>query len=141
MRRVACRSLLIVVALASVAACAADATRPAAGPPVAPLPPAAPPLPAGAVAYDRSSPSMYADGSSFILRPDGGFDLTYEMGQLGYPGTYASTASSLAFAFKDSDTAGAWLAEGTIQGDSLHVEFNLVMSMADFESGWYVRRK
>ena len=127
------RSLLVLLAFGCLSACAPEA--PTGVTTSAPLPP--PPDLRGATVYDRSSPSMYANGSRFVLYADGTFHLQFPQGE--YPGTYSRSDSTIAFRFVDSSVAGRWLADGIVRGDTLVVQYNDIMSLSDFENGAYVR--
>lgn len=104
------------------------------------------PINQAAVIYERSAPhTWHAGHSRYVLRPaTGRFELQYEIGGLpffAYAGSYTRVAASISFTFDDSNTAGPWLADGAIAGDTLRVRYNAVMQLADFEDGSYIRKE
>jgi hypothetical protein len=117
-----------------------DTTQPR---PVVPAVPAVvefPPVSEGALVYDRVSASMFANTSRYVLAADGTFALQYVLsGFFEYAGRYSRADSVITFDFNDWNAAGPWQAGGTFRGDSLVVEYNIVMMFADFEDGVYVR--
>jgi Tol biopolymer transport system component len=104
-------------------------------------------MPSGAAAYNRVSPSAIQDAQRFVLFPNGMFALQFVRAtssisgplSFSYAGWYSRTDAVLTFLFDASNTAGAWTAKGVLRGDSLVVEFNTVMQLADFEDGVYVQ--
>jgi hypothetical protein len=93
--------------------------------------------------YERQTPhSLPGYHSRYVLREDGGFELQYETvtwGNFAYTGHYWLTDSVIDFRFDAWNRAGPWDAVGTLMGDSLVVNFNTVMQLADFEDGVYER--
>ena len=80
--------------------------------------------------------------SHFTLCDNGTFELAFESGRFppfDYIGKYSQSDSAVAFNFVDSDLAGAWTATARLRGDTLIVEYNFVMMMADFVNGPYLR--
>ena len=103
--------------------------------------PAAPP---SAEVYDRLTPSSVVGHSSrYVLYDDNAFELQYltDTGRLvTYPGEYARSGPAIAFDFDGWSAAGPWRAVGTLEQKRLHVEYNIVMWLTDFENGVYVLR-
>jgi hypothetical protein len=100
------------------------------------------PLPNTAGIYDRISGSFIPGSSRYVLYGDGTFSLQYvrpDWGFFEYPGRYSRSGSLFTFDFDGSNTAGSWLADGILRGDSLIVKYNIVMQLADFEDGVYLR--
>jgi hypothetical protein len=98
-----------------------------------------------AVAYERSTPHSYPAGalSRYVLFEDGRFSLQYlrpHVQFFEYRGRYARADSLITFDFDDWNLAGPWQATGVVRGDSIVVAYNIVMGLADFEDGVYVRR-
>ena len=139
----------------------APLSRPPVVPPAQPpvVPPAQPPVPTtlgpdfppvseGAVAFDQADEDLYRpyfhihEGrlrSRFELREDGTFVLRYSspcFGLFSYEGRRVPAATGIGLAFVAD---GRWFAEATVDGDELHVRFNVVMSHSDFMDGTYVR--
>jgi len=162
MRRSVCTSMLVLLAVASFAACGRDAPtalpratippsnpfpkpNPTPNPIPTPNPNPNPPGPSpfadstASTIYERSSPSSFASGSRFVFYSDGKFDLTYVYAG-DYSGRYTRTDSTVALVFDGWSVAGPWLAGGTFRGDTLTVDFNVIMMLSDFESGTYLRR-
>lgn len=122
---------------------APPASPPAAPPPAPPAvpvaPPNAPPVSGRGVFYDRVSPS-FIGASSYVLYEDSTFNLHYDAhGGLDYPGKFSRSGSEITFRFDGWSTAGPWIANATLRGDTLTVTYNIVMSLSDFEDGIYVR--
>jgi len=101
------------------------------------------------IVYERVSPHSsgtlsFHDTLSerYILLSNGKFRLQFVSGNYGtfeYLGRYHSSGSTISFAFDGSNRAGPWDAVGTLRGDSLLVQYNPVMSLADFEDAVFVR--
>ena len=140
-----------VVTLTLFAACgSALPTSPTAAiqPPVA-SPPAAqpvsvfPPLsgPSRTFAFERelSYPVRdYTKSSRLVLYDNGAFVLRYmTVGSGGYRGRYTEGNGAITFEWEGWSTAGPWGATGSLQGDSLHVQYNFIMQMTDFEDAVY----
>ena len=101
-----------------------------------------PPLtgPARTFVFDRqlSFPvSHYTFASRFVLCDNGAFVLQYPT--FGYRGGYTESNGVITFAWEGWSTAGPWGATGTIRGDTLTVQYNLIMQLTDFEDAVYVR--
>lgn len=69
----------------------------------------------------------------YVLRQDGTFDLQNSAGS-EWGGTYSEGDITIAFDFDNAD----WAAIGTIQEDSMSVEYNLSAQFDDFENGIYL---
>ena len=101
-----------------------------------------PPLtgPARTFVFDRqlSFPvSHYTSASRFVLCDNGAFVLQYP--SFGYRGGYTEANGVITFAWEGWSSAGPWSATGTIRGDQLTVQYNLIMQLTDFEDAVYVR--
>lgn len=68
----------------------------------------------------------------YVLRHDGSFDLQNSAGS-EWSGSYSEGDITIAFDFDNAD----WVAIGTIQGDSMSVEYNLSAQLSDFRNGIY----
>jgi len=112
----------------------------------APIPPtpAFPPLsgPSRTFTFDRELSyrvSEYTRHSRFTLYDNGAFVLRFpSVGEGGYRGGYSVVDGTVTFAWEGWSTAGPWSATGTLKGDSLTVQYNLVMQFTDFEDAVYV---
>ncbi|HYZ89748.1 MAG TPA: hypothetical protein VE620_10670 [Myxococcales bacterium] len=99
-----------------------------------------PPIPAGALAYNRITPSYSPGRSRYVFYDDSTFGLQYWQpvaGVFEYTGRHVR-ADSITLYFDDANAAGEWLASGILSGDTLIVKYNLIMALADFEDGAYV---
>ena len=108
-----------------------------------PLPPTRtfPPLsgPSRTFAFDRELSyrvSDYTRKSSFVLYDNGAFVLRFS-GPGEYRGGYTVANGVITFEWEGWNVAGPWGAAGTIRGDSLTVEYNLIMQWTDFEDAVY----
>ena len=83
--------------------------------------------------------------SRFVLYDNGAFELQYLPGQYGpglYPGAYQNADGVIRFLFEfEGRSVGAAFndATGTLKGDSLTVQYDWNMRMADFEDAVYVQ--
>lgn len=80
--------------------------------------------------------------SRYVLQDDGRFRLQYLSARHGffeYLGSYTLETRSVVLAFDASNTAGQWIATGTLQGECMTVEYNTVMMLADFLDGKHCR--
>jgi hypothetical protein len=78
-------------------------------------------------------------GSRYVLYDSTTFALQFSSLRYGffeYTGPYSSTDSVLTFNF---DADSRWTATGTLDGDSLIVEYSIIASLSDFMDGVYVR--
>src|SRR5947209_7547063 len=143
------RCVLVLLVLGGPTACAVEAptvvpTTGAATPPPPPSPPTPTPTfrpcTRQAAIYDRVTPSVIPGSSRYVVYDNGRFTLQYlrpDWGLLEYPGNYSCADSLIAFSF-DASSPTAWLATGTVHGDStLVVAYNSDMSLSDFEDGVY----
>lgn len=126
-----------------------------AAPPVPPVsspaqPPAFPPALPSSVVYVEATQlynqaaftSMHgALVSRYVLNADGSMGLQFSSARFGffeYPGSYTVSGDSLTLMF--SNPNGPPSSAGAYQyGDTLSVEYNLVMQHSDFMNGLYVR--
>jgi len=86
--------------------------------------------------------SDYTKNSLFILYDNGAFVLQYPTvnGGGGYPGRYTESNGVMAFAWEGWNIAGPWAATGTLNGNSLTVNYNSIMQGSDFEDAAYMLR-
>lgn len=103
-----------------------------------------PPLTRPGTIYNRQTLHSNPSGalSRYVLHEDGTFGLQYLTATgrfFEYSGRYSSTDSVFTFDFDGWSVAGPWRATGTVRGDSLIVEYNIVMALSDFDDGVYVR--
>ena len=81
--------------------------------------------------------SDYTKKSRFVLYDNGAFVLQC-VGLGGeYRGAYSEANGVIAFVWDGWSAAGPWAATGTIKGDSLTVQYNLIMQLTDFEDAVY----
>ena len=103
---------------------------------------ALPPLSGGVLIYERAEPDTYGLHSRYIIRDDGTFGLEYAReGQYPgfvYPGTYSIRDHLITFDFQGD---AGWQATARIRGDSMFVEYNLIMYLSDFLDGVFVRSR
>jgi hypothetical protein len=81
--------------------------------------------------------SDYTKQSRFVLYDNGGFVLKYVALGLEYRGRYTDAGGVITFDWEGWSTAGEWGATGTLKGDSLTVQYNLIMQLTDFEDAVY----
>jgi hypothetical protein len=79
--------------------------------------------------------SSYTKESRFILYDNGAFVLQYAGG--AYLGRYSVSNGAVTFVWRDSTAASHWSATGTLNGDSLTVQYNDRMQLDDFEDAVY----
>jgi hypothetical protein len=79
--------------------------------------------------------SGYTETSRYVLYDNGAFVLQYTSGQ--YRGKYTEASGAIDFEWEGTSTAGPWGATGTLKGDSLTVQYNLIMQLTDFEDAVY----
>jgi len=78
--------------------------------------------------------------SRFVLYDNGAFVLQYSsLGEGGYRGEYKDANGIVTFEWEGWSVAGRWGASGTLRGDELTVQYNLIMQLTDFEDAVYVR--
>src|SRR5262245_61807059 len=75
--------------------------------------------------------------SRYVLYDDGSFALQYSSIGGEYLGTYQDTNGVLTFRWQGWSIAGPWGATGSLQGDSLAVKYNDIMTLSDFEDAVY----
>lgn len=90
-----------------------------------------------ALVFERTTQSAGL-ASRYVLNADSTFALQYGK-VVAYGGRYARVDTLLAFDFEDKLGQWEWHATGALQGDSLRVEYSLVMLLDDFENGVYRR--
>jgi hypothetical protein len=99
--------------------------------------------PARTFVFDRElsyGVSDYTKKSRFVLYDNGAFVLQFlSLGEAGYRGAYEEANGVITLQWEGWSTAGPWGATGTLKGDSLTVQYNLIMQMTDFEDAVYVR--
>jgi hypothetical protein len=78
----------------------------------------------------------YTKRSRIVLYDNGAFVLRYE-GIGDYRGGYTVANGVITFEWEGWSVAGPWGATGTIRGDSLTVQYNVIMQMTDFEDAVY----
>ena len=126
-----------------------DPTRPVMSTGPAPAP-AFPDLGRPAVVYvgEEGLYDMFAGyhasrlASRFVFFDDNTFELQFvgqRFGFFKYRGRVTRADGRFLFDWDGSSTAGSWGAIGTVRGDSLRVEYSLMMQMSDFIDGVYVR--
>jgi hypothetical protein len=82
--------------------------------------------------------SDYTKGSRLVLYDNGAFVLQYPtLGSGGYRGRYTEVNGVITFEWEGWSAAGPWGAIGTLQGDSLLVQYSIYMQMSDFEDAVY----
>ena len=79
--------------------------------------------------------SAYTIASEFRLYQDGKFALAMPGG--AYRGTYTQANGIITFDWEGWSLAGPWGATGTLCGNSLRVEYNVIMMLTDFEDAVY----
>jgi hypothetical protein len=114
-------------------------------PDAVPVPTGFPPLsgPARIFVFDRelSYPvAAYTKTSRFVLYDNGAFALQYE-GLGEYRGRYTESNGEIGFDWEGGSAAGPWGATGTLKGDSLTVQYNVIMQLTDFDDAVYVLMK
>jgi hypothetical protein len=76
--------------------------------------------------------------SRLVLYDNGAFVLQYSsLGEGGYRGGYNDANGVITFEWEGWSSAGAWGATGTLKGDSLTVQYNVIMQLTDFEDAVY----
>lgn len=100
------------------------------------------PVPAGATAYYRVTPSYLPHAKRYVFYNDSAFAAQYlsPWGSLyDYGGRFVRQDSIIHLYFDNGSVAGSWEARATLSGDSLTVRYNALMSLDDFEDGIFVR--
>ena len=80
----------------------------------------------------------WTSGSRYVLYDDGTFALQSQ-GAFEYRGTYANSNGLITFQWEGWSRAGPWGATGSLNDDSLTVQYNFIMEMTDFENGVYLQ--
>jgi len=107
-------------------------------PPATPFPPLAGPSRTFTFDHELSFPvSGYTKQSRFVLYDNGAFVLQYGSPSGGYRGKYDETNGVIVFTWEGWSAAGPWGATGRLTGDSLTVQYNLIMQLTDFEDAVY----
>ena len=151
------RRRVLVVLLALFAACGSPGTGPTSPtgisqPPTSQTPPSPTPPPptsfpplAGAsrtFVFDHELSyrvSDYTKQSRFVLYDNGAFVLQYpSLGGGGYRGGYKDANGIITFEWEGWSRAGPWGATGMVEGNTLRVQYNLIMQLTDFEDAVYV---
>jgi hypothetical protein len=84
--------------------------------------------------------AAYTQTSRFVLYDNGAFVLQYTNPGGQYRGSYTEENGVIDFTWEDSSNAYfPWDATGTLEGDSLNVQYNLNMQLSDFEDAVYTR--
>ena len=117
--------------------------QPSVTPPPSGIPPTSlPPLsgPSRTFIFARADYRVagYTERSRFILYDNGAFSLQYlSLSGLPYRGSYTEENGVMDFTWERSNNSNPPDATGTLQGDSLKVEYSLNMRMSDFEDAVY----
>jgi hypothetical protein len=107
-------------------------------PPTATFPPLDGPSRTFTFDHELSYPvSGYTKQSRFVLYDNGAFVLQYVATGGAYRGKYDETNGAIAFTWQGWSSAGPWGATGKLAGDSLTVQYNLIMQLTDFEDAAY----
>jgi hypothetical protein len=79
--------------------------------------------------------------SRFVLYENGVFVLDFSACNCGerYRGGFTETNGVITFEWEGWNIMGPWGATGRLDGDTLAVQYNLVMQLSDFEDGVYRR--
>ena len=81
----------------------------------------------------------YTRNSRFVLYDNGAFVLQYpSLSEGGYRGGYQDANGVIMFEWEGWNVAGPWGATGTLKRDSLTIQYNEIMQLADFEDASYV---
>lgn len=149
MNTVVRRGAVVVLLMLSVACGSSAPTSPTgtsqapAVPSATPQPPTNfPPLagPSRTFIFDRdlSYPvSNYTRQSRFVLYDNGAFVLQFLGLVADYRGRYTDANGVMTFEWEGWSVAGPWGATGTVRGNALTVQYNLVMQLSDFEDAVY----
>lgn len=152
--RTTVRCAAVVLILALYAACSHSPTSPGQSippqveprpaPPTPPTPTNFPPLegPSRTFVFDHElsyGVADYTKKSRFVIYDDGAFNLEYpSVNGAGYRGAYKEENGVIAFEWEDSSAAAQWSATGTLNGNSLTVQYGVIMQLDDFEDAVYV---
>ncbi|HUQ20831.1 MAG TPA: hypothetical protein VM099_14535 [Gemmatimonadaceae bacterium] len=156
MRKIITSSAAAILLLIGTACGSSDPTSPpiTSNPPSVsfPAPPAPPPAPtnfpppsgpARVFVYDHAfwAPQAYTTQSRFVLYDNHAFALEYAPPIGEYRGAYTETNGVIVFDWEGWSIAGPWGATGTLNGDTLTVKYNIIMSLSDFEDAVYTLAK
>lgn len=97
--------------------------------------------PARIFVYDHAlwdHPQSYTMLSRFVLYDNHAFALQFGSPSGAYLGGYTETAGVIIFDWEGWSSAGPWGATGILKGDTLTVQYNLVMQLTDFEDAAYI---
>ena len=83
----------------------------------------------------------YTKNSRFVFYDNGAFVLQFAICKCGgeYRGRYTEANGLITFEWEGWSVAGPWGATGTVQGDTLTVQYNPIMELSDFENAVYLR--
>ena len=149
MNSIVCRGAVLALLVLSAACGSSGPTSPtgtsqspALSSPTPPPSTSLPPLsgPSRAFIFDRDvsyGVSAYTKKSRFVLYDNGAFVLKYEGLGVEYRGRYSEADGAIAFEWEGWSGAGPWGATGTLKGDALTVQYNVIMQLTDFENAVY----
>jgi hypothetical protein len=143
------RGAVVVLLMLSVACCGSSAPTSPTGRSQAPAVPSATPQPptnfpalsgpSRTFVFEHELSYRVRDHtrrSRFVLYDNGAFVLQY-VGGGDYRGGYSDANGIITFEWEGWSDAGPWGARGTLKGDSLTVEYNLIMQLSEFEDAVY----
>ena len=152
MTQTAVRSGVVVALLVVSTGCGTSGpTSPNGRTEATPVPGPAPPQPtpplsgpSRSFAFDHAlsyGVSEYTKRSRFVLYDSGAFALQYPICNCPgeYRGRYTDANGVITFEWDGWSLAGPWGATGTLHGDTLTVQYNLIMQLTDFEDAVYQR--
>jgi hypothetical protein len=144
------RSSIVAVLLMLAAACSGSGGTAPSGttqPSVVAVPPPTPtfpPLsgPSRTFVFDHAQANRvrdYTTQSRFVLYDDGAFVLQFPtIAGDGYRGGYTEANGAVTFEWEGWNIAGPWGATGTLNGNSMTVQYDLIMQLSDFEDAVYM---
>jgi hypothetical protein len=143
MKRFAASLLASTAMFLACNACSPSPTAPSGADSTVVTPQNTAPLPPGSRVFGSPVPVSSSDTisgwtleSTYMLFPDGTFDLADGAGD--YPGKYTERADgSITFDFDGVSLAGPWQASGALVGGQLTVHYNVIMALSDFEDAVY----
>jgi len=116
---------------------------PPAGPTLGPWPTATGDVFVRVSPHDESTTTHHGRlGERFVIGDDGRFALQFNSAKSGffeYPGSHSLVERTFEFAFDARNTAGPWVATGTLEENCISVEYDIIMWLADFRDGKYCR--
>jgi hypothetical protein len=105
--------------------------------PLPPLPPISRPARVFEFVPSPAHPtSAITETSRYVLYDDGTFALQFN-GVFEYLGTYTEADGVIQFFWEGRSVAGPWGANGTLDGNTLTVRYNIIMQLSDFEDCAY----